>query len=935
MSAYLDAPAGKYGFLQVTPDGHFRFENKSETERFVGVVNVAIANFPTREQAPVLAARMAKFGINLVRIHLMDVEGQYGLFQNSAQNTLQLSASKLDKMDYFIKCLKDKGIYFNFCIHSGRMYKTGDGIDAPVTNNQSKYVTLFNQKIIGLQKDFATKTIGHKNPYTNLTYADDPAMANLELTNENSLFNGWLGWQSDFIFEGITDGIGTYYSRELDTMFNNWLAEKYENDTALREAWSGSAGEPSAELIKNNSFEQNLTSWGNLVTGGAQGKISIDTQNAKDGSKSIKIVVTSPGTENWNVQLMTNDFKVEKNKSYKISFYTKADVEKEVRLEVMERQTWKWIMGPTYKTTTDWKLQEVYFNSPFDSQALVVALEWGLQTGTFWIDSVSVTETFGTGLEPGESLPAKNIKRTKNSEIGKYSKQRVGDNAEFYFDVEKNYTDELSGFLKNDLNVKCPVTFTNNYFGLASIYSQSQADYMDFHMYWDHPNYPNGWSNTDFTMQNKSMLLNPQGSTINHMLLSKVKNMPLVLSEYNHPYPYIFQSEAPSLLYAYGSFFDLDGILWHAYYDYMNNFSQRQQDMFFDIAMHPVMMTQMMLALPYRMKSIAAAKTNIEANYREQDVFNNTKIYQDNDLINLENAEYGTSFLQHGFEHASFDADSSFLKGTLSRPGNIITSDTGELMWNGNDGYFTVNNPFWQGATGYLGNKTIELENITISNVETTDNLNFAAIHLISLDSLPIVESKRMLLLTSARLENQGLQWNADKTRLISAGGSRALCEPVKAMIKFKGASSDSLMVYKLDVRGARADSLLMDQSGDDIRFMPDEKTLWYEISNHRFHDIPQGSNSPGKNINGSMKIHPNPGRGYSNIEFSFPENSVAEFVLYNSTGCLIQNETVRIIPNRINTKRIDLNELNAGIYFYGFHFQDGMKIMDKLVVNN
>ena len=54
-------------------------------------------------------------------------------------------------------------------------------------------------------------------------------------------------------------------------------------------------------------------------------------------------------------------------------------------------------------------------------------------------------------------------------------------------------------------------------------------------------------------------------------------------------------------------------------------------------------------------------------------------------------------------------------------------------------------------------------------------------------------------------------------------------------------------MVYKLDVRGARADSLLIDQSGDDIRFMPDEKTLWYEISNHRFHDIPQGTNSPGK----------------------------------------------------------------------------------------
>ncbi|MDX1284422.1 MAG: hypothetical protein R3182_05405 [Draconibacterium sp.] len=41
MSTYLDSPAGKYGFLQVTSDGHFKFENKEETERFVGVVNVA------------------------------------------------------------------------------------------------------------------------------------------------------------------------------------------------------------------------------------------------------------------------------------------------------------------------------------------------------------------------------------------------------------------------------------------------------------------------------------------------------------------------------------------------------------------------------------------------------------------------------------------------------------------------------------------------------------------------------------------------------------------------------------------------------------------------------------------------------------------------------------------------------------------------------
>ena len=935
MSAYLDAPAGKHGFLQVTPDGHFKFENKTETERFVGVVNVAIANFPTKSEAKIIAARMAKFGINLVRIHLMDVEGVYGLFQNSAQNTLQISPDRLDKMDYFIKCLKDKGIYFNFCIHAGRIYKTGDGIDSPVKNDQSKYVTLFNKKIIDLQKDFAQKIIGHVNPYTKLTYADDPAMANLELTNENSMFLGWLSWQGDYIFGETTGGIGPFYSNELDVKFNNWLAEKYENDSSLAEAWKGEESGTVTEHVKNGSFEQNLTNWSTWInTPSVQGTFTIDNTVAKDGSKSLKVNVTKTGDYGWYFQIKTNNFSVKQNSSYKLSFYARGDVEKELYMDIMENDTWKYVAGPAFTTTTDWKRHDIFFTSPFLSNKVIVQFNFGKQTGTFWIDSVSITETFGTGLEAGESIALKNIKRVKNSEIGKYTKQRVGDNAEFYFDIEKSYTEELSGFLKNDLNVKCPVTFTNNYFGLADMYAQSQADYIDFHMYWDHPNFPNGWSNINFTLNNKSILLNPEGSTINKMPLTKVKNMPHVLSEYNHAYPYIFQTEAPSLLFAYGSFFDLDGIVWHAYYDYMNNFSQRHQDMFFDIAMHPVMMTQMLLALPYRMKYIQKAQTLVEGNYRKQDVFNNTKIYQDNDVINIENANYGTSFLKHGFQHASFEADSTFLTDTLTNPGKVVTSETGELMWDGNQGYFTVDNPYWQGATGYLGGKNIELGNITISDVTTTDNLNFASIQLISLDSLPISKSKKMILLTSARLENQGLKWNETKTSLLSAGGTKALCEPVEAVVTFKSSNADSLSVYMLNPTGNRSDSLLVNQSGESVKFSMNKNTLWYEISNHTKKVITQGTKIKNKSDGNSLKARPNPGKNYTTIEFSFPENTEASFILYNATGQMIMKEPVLLASNQLQQKRVDVSHLGDGIYFYGFQFKNGKRIIDKLVVS-
>ncbi len=937
MSAYLDAPAGKYGYLQTTPDGHFRFENKDQDERFVGVVNVAIANFPTKDQARILAARMAKFGINLVRIHLIDVEGTSGLFQNSSLNTLQLSVDRLDKMDYFIKCLKDKGIYFNFCIQSGRVFKTADGLNAPVTNNQSKYVTIFDPKIIDLQKDFAEKTIGHVNPYTGLTYANDPAMATVELTNENSLFNGWFGWESDKIFSDNTEGIGTYYSAELDSMFNEWLSAKYSSDEELSTTWGKQENIAENELVKNGSFEQNLTGWSTWINSPTvTGSFSIDNSVAKNGSKSLKAIVTKTGEYGWYFQMKTNNFSVEKNGSYKLAFYVKADVEKELQVEIMENDTWKYISGPMFTTTADWKLVEIYFTSTFQTNKLIAQFDFGKQSGTFWLDSVSITPFNGVGLEPGESLEVKNIKRTKATDVGKYTPERIADNTEFYFETEKNYTNELSGYLKNDLGVKCPVTFTNNYYGLASVYSQAQADYIDFHMYWNHPNFPNGWSETNFTMNNQSILLNPEGSTFNQMMLTKVKNMPHVLSEYNHPYPYIYQLEAPSLIYAYSSFFDLDGVMWHAYYDYMNRFSQRYQDMFFDIAMHPVMMTQMLLALPYRMHYIQPAQTFVEADYKSEDIFKGTKIYQDESVINLEDASKGTAFLQHGFRNASFTADSSFITGTLSNPGKVITSETGELKWDGDQGIFTVDNSYWQGATGFLGGKTVELGNIAISDVSTTDNLNFAAIHLISLDSLPIEQSKRMLLLTSARLENSGLKWNTEKTSLVSVGTAPALCEPIKATLHFNPARADSFMVYQLDETGKRIDSLLImpDQEGS-VSFTADKKTLWYEISNHRFHDTPQGNNTQLKNDKNSMKIYPNPGKNSCMLEFLFPDNSNAEFVLYNSTGILIQNENLKIANAQLNKKRLDLTGLSNGIYFCGFQLNNGEKILEKLIVRN
>jgi hypothetical protein len=63
-------PAGQDGFVRIQ-DGHF-LDGKGRRLRLLGT-NVTFATaFPDKEQAPLIAKRMAAIGFNVVRVHHMD-----------------------------------------------------------------------------------------------------------------------------------------------------------------------------------------------------------------------------------------------------------------------------------------------------------------------------------------------------------------------------------------------------------------------------------------------------------------------------------------------------------------------------------------------------------------------------------------------------------------------------------------------------------------------------------------------------------------------------------------------------------------------------------------------------------------------------------------------------------------------------------------------
>jgi hypothetical protein len=70
MSGYLDAPAGKSGFIRV--EGKHLVRPDGSRFRIWGVNVGALRAFPPKEQAAAIADDMARCGINAVRLHSID-----------------------------------------------------------------------------------------------------------------------------------------------------------------------------------------------------------------------------------------------------------------------------------------------------------------------------------------------------------------------------------------------------------------------------------------------------------------------------------------------------------------------------------------------------------------------------------------------------------------------------------------------------------------------------------------------------------------------------------------------------------------------------------------------------------------------------------------------------------------------------------------------
>jgi len=259
-SYLLDPPAGKHGFVIAGNDGHFHFEKTGERIRFWGVTVASSHIDIPKERIRQAVDVIARAGCNVLRLHEIDNRGgeKYNLVRRNIideayphnNDSQHFDKEYRDRVDYWIYCAKQKGIYIYLVIRGYRTFRKGDGVaSADQLDRKAAPYGFFDQRLLELQDQYIEDWLfNHTNPYTELPNGLDPAVCMLEVENEDSLLFNPTSW-TRFIEP---------YKSQFQKLWNKWLKDKYGNTEALHEAWAIPDGSWSALMPDENLSQDSV-----------------------------------------------------------------------------------------------------------------------------------------------------------------------------------------------------------------------------------------------------------------------------------------------------------------------------------------------------------------------------------------------------------------------------------------------------------------------------------------------------------------------------------------------------------------------------------------------------------------------------------------------------------------------------------------------------
>lgn len=254
MADWFDAPAGRHGRIVARGD---RLIYNNKPIKLWGL-NLCYGNTnPERALAEKRAAFYRRYGINSVRLHkFADGAGWAGI--QSKDSCVEFDPAGLDRMDYQVAKFKEAGIYVKLSAHFGSL-KLGPAEKelvpfmeefGPFNSNRiatPHSAVHYSPELQKVQIAQMVNLLKHRNPHTGLTYAEDPAVAFVEIINEQSIlfYTSMAPLKASATLRG-----------QVGRRFCDWLRNKYGTQEKLVAAW----GSGSLNIFAKDGFtvDENL-----------------------------------------------------------------------------------------------------------------------------------------------------------------------------------------------------------------------------------------------------------------------------------------------------------------------------------------------------------------------------------------------------------------------------------------------------------------------------------------------------------------------------------------------------------------------------------------------------------------------------------------------------------------------------------------------------
>jgi hypothetical protein len=567
------------------------------------------------------------------------------------------------------------------------------------------------------------------------------------------------------------------------------------------------------------------------------------------GGRALRFSGERRGTASWHLQFYRAHLPLVEGESYHLAFRVRAprdvagaagpipparSLETTAMLAVPD---WRNIgMSRTIALSPEWQRVEIAFR-PQGTIAGEGRLNFSLRNVPGVVEIADLSLTSGAApvkLAASETVEAGTIPLVR----GESGSPAGEDFLRFLADTDRATAHTLATFIRRELGLKSMLVDTQAYYGgLEGLRREiAESDFIDMHAYWQHPDFPAGWSKLRFHIDNTTQVAARDGGALGSLAVYRVAGKPFTVSEYNVPAPNDYASEALPMYASIAAAQDWDAIYAYTYLDFSAEWNTDHLLGFFDLAGNPGALSFLPVAALTFRQGLLGARTGSDTLLLPPPSADREPLTTEGALAHLW-SRFVRSGLQDGEPRIAasvmslVDKKTGDTRGWKNAGEELAPSPPpperlGSLIWRteGPHPEFEIVAPALRVAAGRIAGTSVKLGDVqlTVGDLPRGD----ASIALVSLDGLPIAESKRMLLVSVARVENTGMKWNDTRTGLTSWGHGPAVAEYVPLTVTLPGAA---WRADRLDPTGATAAEIPVEKSADRAVLRLDHQpSLWF-----------------------------------------------------------------------------------------------------------